>query len=661
MTITIKECRMNKRESIISLFLILAILSGCFINTYAADEKKLTLELNIGSSSGKIDGKSSNMEKPYVSGKTIMVPLEWFTTAIGAEVIKKADKKTVEIIYCDSYMEIKTGTVDYTADSVSKKLPLAPVVKNKSTMVPMEFISGNFPVSVSSDIKKGTAKIILNDDGALTDLSFLTGGISTPKVGNSFYGWSISIPSGSRIITNSFKSDKIGITTESRSLYFEVSVENKNKRTLEELYKDTLYSGNVRTSKLELKAAVPYFQYTKLTAYDEALRVKVFDKGEYFYWVTINCYDNSVTPEKLMNDKYYENIMSSFSLNYKGNTKGVQDLSKVKQGKVSFYNYLALSTDTKYLPWSINIPAKWNQVLLNDDPFTVNLGLDSSHYMKITMQTQEDAGSLEEYVTSIKDYYNKYFNPKVYTFIASEQTAVAGAQAQSLKFSLKQGGKVFMVDEYYFVKNDIIYEVSVKLPEKEYDKLKSEFFDTVDQTAFYSIDTVKLRNDAEKFVNRILRTRLSQQDTLFEYTNKTYKWNVKIPGYWTRSGADQENSVSFDNPDTNFSVIINAAENNSLTKTFTDEEKFGIMQLLKTKYETTPVMTTINDKGRQIRVYNYKIENQDYDFFAAVTCYCFEAGNNTYCFITVAPELTATESAVKEINDIWKSFVLTDK
>lgn len=661
MTITIKECMMNKRKSIISLFLILAILTGCFINTYAADEKKLTLELNVGSSSGKIDGKASNTEKPYVSGKTIMVPLEWFTTAIGAEVIKKADKKTVEIIYCDSYMEIKTGTVDYTVDSVSKKLPAAPVVKNKSTMVPIDFISGNFPVSVSSDIKKGTVKIILNDDGALTDLSFLTGGISTPKVGNSFYGWSISIPSGSRIITNSFKSDKIGITTESRSLYFEVSVENKNKRTLEELYKDTLYSGNVRTSKLELKASVPYFQYTKLTEYYEALRVEVFDKGDYFYWVTINCYDNSVTPEKLVSDKYYDNIMSSFSLDYKGNTKGVQDLSKVTQGKVSFYNYLTLSTDTKYLPWSINIPAKWNQVLPNDDPFTVNLGIDSSHYMKITMQTQEDAGSLEEYAASVKDNYDKYFNPKVYNFIASDQTAIAGTEAQNLKFSIKQGGKVYIIDEYYFVKNDIIYEISVKLPENEYDKLKSQFIDTINQTVFYPIDMSKFNDDAEKILNRNLRTRLSQQDTPFEYVNKTYKWNAKIPGYWTRSGSDQENSVTFDNPDTNFSVIINTVENNSITKTLTDEEKFGIMQLLKIKYETTPVMTTINDKGYQIRVYNYKIENPDYDFFAAVTCYCFDSGNNTYCFISVAPELTATDSAVKEINDIWKSFVITDK
>lgn len=652
---------MIKGKSIISFFMILAVLAGCFMNTYAAGDEKLTLELKVGSSDGKIDGKISNVEKPYVSGKTIMVPLEWFTTAIGAEVIKKSDKKTIEIIYCDTDIVIKTGALDYTADAASKKLPVAPVLKNSKTMVPLDLLAGNFPVTVTSDMKKGTVRIVLNDDGALTDLSFLTGGISSPRVGNSFYGWSISIPTGSRIIANSFKSDKIGITTESRSLYFEVAVEDKKERTLTGLYNDTLYSGNVRFSKIDIKAAVPYFEYTRLTEYDEALRVKVFEKGDYFYWVTINCYDNSVTPEKLVSDKYYENIMNSFSLNYKGNTKGVQDLSKVKQGRVSFYDYLTLSSDVKYLPWSMDIPAKWNQVLGTDDPFTTNLGLDSRHYMKIMLQTQEDAGSLEEYVEGVKSNYDKYFDPRVYKFISSEDAKVAGTEANNLRFSLKQGEKTYIIDEYYFTQNDILYEISIKLPENEYDQLKTQFTDALDHMVFYPINTSKFKDEAEKYSNRNLRVSLSQQDDPFEYLNKTYKWSAKIPGYWTRSGADQENSVSFENPNTYSSVIINAVENNSITKTFTDEEKFGIMQLLKVKYQATPTLSVINDKGHQIRTYSYKVENDEYDFFSSVTCYCFEAGNNTYCFISIVPYLTATDSAVKEVEAIWKSFAVSEK
>jgi len=535
---------------------------------------------------------------------------------------------------------------------------VAPVVKNNKTMVPLEFISKNFPVIVTSDIKKGIIKIVLEDDGALSNLSFLTGGISSAKLGNSYYGWSINVPSGSRIISNSFKSDKIGITNESRSLYFEICVESKKGRTLSELYNDVLYGSSIRESKLDLKATIPYFQYTRLTEYEESLRVKVFEKGEYFYYVTINSYDSSVTPEKLMSDKYYDNIINSFDLGYKGNVKGVEDISKVKQGEVSFYNYVSLNSDAKYLPWSINIPVKWNQVLSSSDPLTTNIGLDSQHYMKITMNNLEEGGTLDEYVGNIKNKYDKYFNPKAYSFISSDLKTVSNTEAQNLKFSIKQADKVYIIDELYFVKNGFVYEISIKLPEKEYEKSKTQFIDTINKLTFYTIDESKYQKDLEKYKNKNLAVRVSQQDETFDYLNKTYNWSAKIPGYWTKSSSD-DTTITFENPNTNTNVIINTLENTSFSKALTDEEKFGIMKTLKTMYGATPTQTISNEKGYKVRTYTYKVENQDLDLFANITCYCFESDKYLYCYVSISPDLSATEESTKEVDDIWKSFMLT--
>lgn len=650
---------MNKKKSILSLIMIIAILLTCITNTYAEDTDKMILELKVGSTEGRINGTVSKVEKPYVTSKTIMVPLGWITTAFGAEINQKANKKT-EIIYGDLNAEITVGDKNYTVNSETQKLTVAPVIKNNIVMIPLEFITKNFPVTVTSDIKKGNIKIVLNDDGALSDLSFLTGGIGSPKVGNSYYGWSLNVPSGSRIISNSFKSDKIGITTESRGLYFEISVESKKNTTLSELYNDVLCNTNgIRDSKIDLKAAIPYFQYIRLSEYDEALRVKVFEKGEYFYYVTINNYDGTATPEQLISDKFYESIMSSFSLSYKGNAKGIQDVSKVREGKVSYYNYINLSTGVKYLPWSLDIPVKWDQVFTKEDPFTTNIGLDSTHYMKIVTNTLDKDESIDEYVEDLKNYYDKNFNPKVYTFISSDSIAIAGTEAQNLRFSLKQANKVYIVDEFYFIKDGFIYEISIKLPESEYDNLKTQFIDAINKMKFYTVDESNYLKDLERYKNNNTAASLSSQDEDFDYLNKKYKWSAKIPGYWIKS-PNYDYFVFFQNPNSNANVMVIADENTPISKALTDEERFSTMKSLKSKYGVTPTLSTSNDKGYQVRTYTYKIEDEADQTFATVVCNCFESDTYSYCYVSFLPELTATEAATKELDNIWKSFKLTE-
>lgn len=650
---------MNKRKSIISILVIIAILITCFINTYAADSDKLTFELKVGSTVAKKNGVTSKIEKPYVTNKTIMIPFGWFATAIGAEIKSKANKK-YGIIYGDLNTEITIANKSYIVNSEPQKLLVAPTIKNNKLMVPLEFISKNFPVSVTSDIKKGSIKIVLEDDGALSDLSFLTGGISSPKLGNSYYGWSLSIPSGSRIISNSFKSDKVGITNESRSLYFEISAESKNGRSLTELYNDTLYSSSIRTSKIDLKANIPYFEYTKLSEYDESLRVRVFEKGEYFYYLTINCYDNSVTPEKLVSEKYYNNIVNSFNFNYKGNVKGVEDVSKVKQGQVSFYNYVLLDSDVKYLPWSINIPVKWDKLPIGGKPWDTALGLDLQHYIQISAKTNEDNLSLDEYVDKIKSSYDEYFNPKVYSFINLDNTNIAYSEAINLRFSLKYGNKVNIVDEFYYLKNGLVYEISVNLPENEYDKSKSEYIDVINKMNYYTFDQSKYLNDYEKYQNKDSSVRISQQDEAFEYKNKEFNWSVSIPGYWKKDSSDYGNAISFKNQNSGANIIVTAIENTTSSKNLTDEEKFKKITMIEKKYGVTPTTSVTSENNVSVRTYTYRIESQENDLYANLTFKIFENDKYSYCFESTIYDLGATDKAIKEVEDIWKSFKLTE-
>ncbi|PYG87448.1 copper amine oxidase-like protein [Ruminiclostridium sufflavum DSM 19573] len=650
---------MNKIKAIICIIAAVAVFTACFSNTYAADYEKMNIELKIGSGTGKINGNTSKVEKPYIENKTVMVPLSWVVVAIGAEINRKAGSK-IEIIYGELNAELTISSKTYIANSESRKLTAAPVIKNGSTMVPLEFIKENFPVSVTEDTKKGDIKIILEDDGALTDLSFLTGGISSKKIGNSYYGWSLSIPSGSRMVSNNYKSNNIGIMNESRNLYLYVSVEYKKDMDLEALFDSVdMYESNIRESKLDLKADIPYFQYTALSSYNEASRVKVFEKGEFFYFIEITSDDEFITPEKLMTDKYYDNIVNSFDLSYKGNEKGIEDISKVKDGRAGFYNYISLSSTSKYLVWSMDIPVEWEDSSSFVDPMSTSFSLDNRHYMKVTAKTIDEGADLSQYADEIKKHYDKYFNPKIYSYIGSDSMTIAGLEAQNLKFSLKYGDNVYHVDELYFIKDGFVYEISIYLSEKDYETTIKDFIDTVDKMSFYTVNKQKYQKDMELFESKYSGIRVSQQDDIFKYVNKQYSWSANIPGYWQKYSYYDDSEISFVNEDTAAAVTISAVEKDSYYEADSIEEALG-MDIIEMIYEVKPAISITNERGLQVKNYTYRIEDPEDNIYTTIIFKVLEKGDYTYCFKSQMYDLNATDSAVAEVNDIWKSFEMTD-
>ncbi len=644
-----------KNKKYISILIVLAILLASFSGTYAADDKTV-IELRAGSNQVCVDGNYSNIaETPYVIDGTFLVPMEWFGDTIGAEVTKTSEVSE-RIIYGGNTAEISIGQTVYTSNFEQKIMSVAPQQKNNSTMVPVDFITSNFPVTVTSDMDRGTVKIVIEDDGALSDLSFLTGGISTPKIGNSFFGWSLSVPSGSRIISNSFKSDSIQLTNEGRGLYFEIKVEPKNGRTLTQ-YSNTFKEENsTEESNLNLKAKVPYFECSGTSEYDEPTRTRIYDKGQYFYCLTIGCYDGSVSSKHLMSDKYYSDIINSFSLDYKGNVKGIQDISKVVDGKVSYYNYISFSSRNKYLSWSMDIPVNWNNLQISSNQLTTFLGLDTKHYVQIAVNILGEK-TLGQYVDNIKKGYDKNFSPKAYTFVSGGERTLAGETAKNLRFKIKQGGKVYIIDEYYLQKGSFVYEISVKLPEKEYSKAKNEYLNTVDKISLFNDKGDKLVDEISDFNASKEEDRVSPNDKPFNYANKSYKWNLKIPGYWTDSSMF--NTIQFSNPNSNAFIMIEATPNNAETKNLPDKEKFYLSSVMtSTGFKLTSKSTT-SDKGTKVRNYTYRVEDAEQDLYGTAQIHVFEKGSYSYFFMSFIPDLTATDKAVKEVNDIWKSFTIT--
>lgn len=649
---------MNKR-SIISIFAIVAILTACFTNIYATDNDKMTIELKVGSSTAKVNGQTSQVEKPYRINNTFMVPLAWIAEAIGAEVNKKASK--IEIIYRDLNAELTIGSKTYIANEETAQLTVAPVIKNGRTMVPIEFITKNFLVSVTNDVKDNI-KIVLEDDGALKDLSFLTGGITSKKIGNSFYGWSLSIPTGSRLVSNNFKSDEVCVENDSRELTIYINVDSKKDSTLAKLY-DTIITdyNKIIESNMDLKADIPYIDYTMVSPYyDGAIRGKVFEKGEYFYYLTIICEDELVTPEKLMTDKYYENIVSSFDLNYKGNTKGIEDISKIKDGKAKFYNYVSFDNTIKYLTWSMDVPVNWENSSSYYEPLNTMFNFDNKHYMKIQTNILEEGINLNQYVDEIKRGYDDNFNPKLYSFIGRELTTVAGIEAQNLKFTMKYGNKVYHVEELYFVKDNFVYEISIYLPENGYEELLKEVINTIDKINIYTINKQSYQKDLDLYNSRYSGTRVSKQDDTFKFVNKIYNWSVEIPGYWTKYSYYSDSEITFKNEKTAACISISVIDKDKDYDTEAIKEEFG-MDFTELIYDVKPTITETNEKGLKIKNYSYRIDDPNNDIYGNIIYRVFEKGDYIYCYESEIYDLGVTDKAIAEFDNAWKSFKLIDE
>lgn len=644
-----------KNKKSISILIILAILLASISGTYAAEDKTV-IELRAGTTQVSVDGNFSVIaEAPYIIDGTFLVPMEWFADTIGAE-LTKTSEGSEKVIYGGNTAEISIGQILYTSNNERKTMSVAPQQKNNSTMIPVDFLASNFPVTVTSDIERGTVKIVLDDDGSLSDLSFLTGGISTPKIGNSFYGWSLNVPSGSRVISSSFRSDSVQLTNEGRGLYFIVKVEPKNGRTLSQYSNTIKQENNSDESNLNLKAKDPYFDCSGTSEYDEPTRTRIYDKGQFFYSLTIGCYDGSVSSKHLVKDKYYSDIINSFGLLYKGNEKGIQDLSKVVNGKVSYYNYISFSSRNKYLSWSMDIPANWNNLKISSNQLTTFLGLDSKHYVQIAVNVLGE-NTLEQYTDNIKKGYDKNFSPKAYTFISAGEKTLAGETAKNLKFKIKQGGKSYVIDEYYLQKGSFIYEISVKLPEKEYSEGKNDYLNTVDKISFFTEKGDKLVDEISNFKASKDEDRISRNDKLFNYVNKNYKWNLNIPGYWKDS--TMLNTITFSNPNSNAFIMIEATPNTSDNKNVADKEKFYLSSVMSSSGFKLTSKSTVSDKGVKVRNYIYRVEDEEQDMYGNAQIHVFEKGNYSYFFMNFIPDLTATDKAVKEVNDIWKSFTIT--
>ena len=656
----------NSLKRAIAAALCLIMIFTLSINALASDDN-LEIRLKPDNSIMHVNGNNINIEKPFLKDDLLYVPLRTVLEAIGAEV-NWLGKGKINIIYRSAYVDITVGETIYTVNQIEKKLPSEPVLKNGTVMVPESFITENFGLVSSVDKATGDYILLLEDDGALSDLSFLTGSIKKAKIGNSYFDWSINIPKGSRIYKTSFNSKYISVENQHRGINIEVSVTNSSGNSLDEYIREVnknpdkyLNTEEILSSSINKTSNPKYGEFLYNNDYYEAVYHRVYIyKGNAYNLIITSYYDTD--PDDIKSNTYYMGIADSFKFGYPENSRDILDMSKVQYGLSKYENYIAFYNGNKYLAWEMNVVPEWDVLstgLFNS--LQTKLGINSREYISVELKTAENGISLEDYGKSIKDFYGKDFNPDYYKLSNSGLVELAGYKAYQLVYTLKMGDRDYVIDENYVQVGSFLYSISIKAPEQKYDKSKEMYYNMLQTLKITSRNVKAMAKDVDSYYKDQARARVSKDDGITKYENKEYKWSINVPGYWTKYefslGAF---SMFFDNK-SDLGICVEAVENTTKTKEYGDEEKFMYIASIAGREDAEFISKeTIDQKGTTVNVYSYRVESEEDEVFADMKFYVINTEKYSYCFTVILPDIVASKKNIKIIQDIWDSFEIID-
>ena len=655
--------RLNFKSALLIGISILLILSFSIPVFAEADtSSSVEIRLKAGSNIISINGNSVIAAKPLKAGDILYVPLRTILEAFGAEVNWIGNGK-INIIFRNVSVDMTVGERKCTVNQLEKELQASPITINKTTMVPLQFITDYFNISTSYDKQTDFYSIILQDDGALTDLSFLVGSISKPKVGNSYFRWSINIPKGSRISFISFSSKYTFIENDQRAISIEVSVNTERDKDLKEYYNlvnenpESYLNGELIDSTIDSGSA-GYAEFLYINSYDEAVCQRAFINEGNLYNVILTSYNES-DPLKIKKNEYYESIMDSFRLDYTGITSNIQDLTKVKFGLANYENYITSDTEKKYLSWDLSVLPEWDIISSDEyNPYNTKIGLDKKEYISVEIKDAEGVGNIEEYGMDAAKFYAGNFNAECYTLIDRQTGTLNGKQYYKLIFDIDIGKVKYIVDESFILVGNLIYDITLKSPEDKYDSQKSNYYKMLDTFKISERDILSIETDIEKYYYNQQRSRIGKDDKLVEYKDKTYQWCIKLPGFWIKVNSTEESFQPFSSSNSGALISVEVIDNKYTDSSTSDSDRFKYMNAsIENSNAVLIGKNAINGKGYNVRTYLYRIEDADEEIFTDMKFYIIDAVKYSYCYMSIIPDICASEKNLNELQAAWDSFI----
>ncbi|MCX7715456.1 MAG: copper amine oxidase N-terminal domain-containing protein [Clostridia bacterium] len=620
-----------KKEKMVAALLALILAANVCPLAFAEDTgkaaqtgDKVEISFKVGDSTLYINQNPVTVEKPYVAGEgTTLVPLRVITEAFGAEVAWNGETKTIALTYPDVKIVLQIGSTVAEVNGHAETLAAAPVLtENGVTMVPLRFISETFGAVVSYDSNTQAISVVKDKT---EEKGKLVGAIEKAKIGDSYYGWSMSTPKEMFMEYRSF---------DGMSTYFKDDYNDSIQINILPIDKDDTFDKMFTNTKDMFKGyTLSIADKGKDSLGNQYMHFQAKDKKEFIdarrYLKDGKWYDivSTIPVEQLDTQKdKIMGIADTFKLTY-GASDETYDLSNVESD-----GYRTFSDDTYKV--SIKVPKDWYQKNYGstENEFVFfkqsddNL-LNAIHFSIYSKSDSLTAKSLAESDLKIR---KENYNPALCTFTDVAQGLYSGFNTyyytQTISGSANNDGYTIDV---FFENGNYVYDVCVQLSADTSNR------DSVIEKVLGSIKAEKLD---ESKIGQIIR---NDEDSETFIESKSDKWSLKIPASWKEHKTPSDTGAVYYDKLTGTILslsIINAASIDATSSNFSSVVQ-NVINNEKKQYNCETIQDVKKDKIGSESYYSYTLKENNNGEVLYYHTYAVLKNNKVYVFAVVVEDL----------------------
>ncbi len=419
--------------------------------------EKVEISFKVGDSTLMINGTPVTVETPYIAGAgTTLVPLRVITEAFGAKVTWVNETKEIILEYPDVNITLQIGNINATVNNHTETLPEAPVLSpNGVTMVPLRFISETFGATVGYDNETAAITVVKEANG---DSDTITSSTDLPRIGDSYWGWSMLNPAGMMMTERNGDGTSTCFTDEEGEIWVDIYDFSKSEQNEDGIFKSVYdiaksdYFAGLTLSKDE-KSKDSFGNRTfRITGRDKEIYVDnyVICVGK----MTFEFYFSAPTgSEKIAQ---YTSVLESFKKEFAANDdekSQTYDLSNVDENG----NRTIENEDLKL---SFKVPAEFSEQSLSLLNLIMYTGEDDEE-VTFGIYTITDTVKAKDEAEEDRAMHVKYFNAKFCDISeVMEYEGIEGAYYYTMKTSGLTNGDYDFYD-VFFEKGDYLYNVTI--------------------------------------------------------------------------------------------------------------------------------------------------------------------------------------------------------
>ncbi|MFW5437692.1 copper amine oxidase N-terminal domain-containing protein [Paenibacillus apiarius] len=654
--------RQRLRTAIVALTLVAMATGGVGLTAspapVAAAEAALQdqLRLKAGSAKASLNGEALTIVKPYVKQGATMVPLSIFTRAFDASL--KLDAGNVVTLASDrASIRMRIGQKQAVLNGKLATLPVAPELMNGTAMVPLEQAAEAFGATCKTDSDQS---IVLSWKRLepLAAASMLVGA-TAPRIGDSYYKWSMVLPQGWSHEAVSPTESEVVIGNESRSVIAYVAVTDwesnelahltsafqgvaTEKQLMEHLQTEVTYAGQLeflRTGKLDGAAYAQGISNDGDTMY----LVRIFSANGKRYVVRI--FDDAAKrPKQLLQ---YESFLNTFRPSYAAGQSALTNVSTVKDG----YRHMKLWGDGL----SADLPVDWHQ---DYGAPRVLAGEGDWKSVEYYYGTAEEGMTLDGLVKRQEAYLKKLYKPEYVKLVETKDISLAdGTSAQLSVYKHRYNEKDWSLSMHLIAMEEgVQYIVSFYGQDDVADRTVGDRI-----LASVRVDGKMKEKQGELAELPSGENWLVPWDKFAQRDGKPFGFTVQIPEWWLNDASyyvmegyennlDEGTIASYSLPNSNFFIYVEQAETAEEVLARWEEALLDDDMVRFVKKEKT----TLQGKP----AYLVDMTGRDVDIDAPYTTHMQIVANNgsVYTILYTVYDASMTPELMNSLKQATKSF-----